>query len=299
MTNEIKLTEAAIEAWKDDIVLPMDEWKARGVALMRAGLPNAKLREAAEAAKDWAGRMSVADFRSKWNVHNDIEFWRVASGTFVHDMLDDALAAVPADQPHVKDCSVLPRQMTEAELCAVTTDVARLTKERDEMREQRDNAISLRVAANHVDDLNNATFIKVMKERDEARALLADLQATNIAMQADRDDLHTRVEGLKADLDEAIEQRDSAQLESDEQRARAEVAEDQLAKASRFNRARDSESQECHDFGVMQVGETVTHITKCPTCGTQVSLSATVAPIGDDHWKRVAEWLLEQIKGGA
>lgn len=239
MTNEIKLTEAAIEAWKDDNVLPMDEWKARGVALMRAGLPNAKLREAAQAAKDWAGRMSVADFRSKWNVHNDIAFWRVASGTFVHDMLDDALAAVPADQPHVKDCAVTPRQLTDEELRAVTTDVAKLTQ-----------------------------------ERDEAKALHADLQASNLAMQADRDRQHDRIVALLDERDAAVK--------------RAEAAEKRVA-----------ELEKSHDFGVMQVGETVTHITKCPTCGTQVSLSATVAPIGDDHWKRVAEWLLEQIKGGA
>lgn len=229
MTNEIKLTEAAIEAWKDDLVLPMDEWKARGVALMRAGLPNSKLREAAQAAKDWAGRMSVADFRSKWNVHNDIAFWRVASGTFVHDMLDDALAAVPADQPHVKDCAVTPRQLTDEELRAVTTDVAKLTQ-----------------------------------ERDEAKALHADLQATNIAMQADREHLHKRIEGLKASLEskkgwlnEAIQQRDAF-------RERAEAAEKQLAQAA-----------------------------------TWVSAKESMTGNDRDRWRFVAEWLLEQIKGGA
>jgi len=228
MTNEIKLTEAAIEAWKDDIVLPMDEWKARGVALMRAGLPNAKLREAAQAAKDWAGRMSVADFRSKWNVHNDIAFWRVASGTFVHDMLDDALAAVPADQPHVKDCAVTPRQLTDEELRAVTTDVAKLTQ-----------------------------------ERDEAKALHADLQATNIAMQADREHLHKRIEGLKADFDEAIQQRDEAVK-------RAEAAEKRVAE--------------------LEETPTVSAIGEAPVDLMQKQR---------DRWRFVAEWLLEQIKGGA
>lgn len=64
---------------------------------------------------------------------------------------------------------------------------------------------------------------RLTKERDEARAILADLQATNIAMQQDRDGLHQRIEELQADFDEAIQQRDQAQAQVESLKKRANV----------------------------------------------------------------------------
>jgi hypothetical protein len=102
------------------------------------------------------------------------ELWRKSSAADGYYATEIARLVAEVDRltakhPHVIDCKVMPRQMTEEELSAVTTDGARLTK-----------------------------------ERDEARAGLAELSLlrdSNLAMQADRDELHKRIEVLKDDRD--------------------------------------------------------------------------------------------------
>lgn len=234
MTNEVRLTEEAIREWIEDVG-PRAELDARAVALMRAGLPNAELREASGYMMSALANMADRSTMTGSMVIAECELRR-------------ALAAVPEPVPTAHYDALL------GERDRLAAEVGRLPAQQAASKSPGTNAFALA-------EYWQSQYKAACDQRDEAQALLADLQASNLAMQADRDELHKRIEGLKADFDEAIQQRDEAIK-------RAEAAEK----------------------AVREVTDGLV---------TARTIFDGVVEKDRDTWKDRAEWLLAEIKGGA